>query len=111
VKLLTKYPGNSCQNSNFIPLFDVLKDNNYYTALLFKVWAMRNWPRKIIIWHKDCFSTEYFTFVFNLIYSDMKKIAVILIVCFITAVFISSCNDKACPAYTKAPAEQAERNV
>ena len=40
----------------------------------------------------------------------MKKIAVILIVCFITAVFISSCNDKACPAYTKAPAEQAERN-
>jgi len=40
----------------------------------------------------------------------MKKIAVILIVCFITAVFISSCNDKACPAYSNAPAEQAERN-
>ncbi len=40
----------------------------------------------------------------------MKRIAVILIVCFITAIVISSCNDKACPAYSKAPAEQVERN-
>lgn len=41
----------------------------------------------------------------------MKKLAVILAVCFITAVFISSCNDKACPAYSSAQAEQAGQNV
>ncbi len=38
----------------------------------------------------------------------MKKIAVILVVCFITAMAISSCNAKACPAYSNANTEHAE---
>jgi len=40
----------------------------------------------------------------------MKKIAVIAAVCFVTAILISSCNSKACPAYSKAETEQAEYN-
>ena len=31
----------------------------------------------------------------------MKKIAVILLITFITAIVISSCNKKECPAYSK----------
>jgi hypothetical protein len=46
----------------------------------------------------------------------MKKIAVILLVTFITALVVSSCNKKECPAYSKrghtnANTEQADRNV
>lgn len=41
----------------------------------------------------------------------MKKIAVLLVLCFITAIFVSSCNEKACPAYSKNETEQAEDNV
>jgi hypothetical protein len=45
----------------------------------------------------------------------MKKIAVILLVTFITATVVSSCNKKECPAYSKGHArvntEQAEKNV
>jgi hypothetical protein len=37
----------------------------------------------------------------------MKKIAVILVVTFITALVISSCNKEACPAYSKAETEQS----
>ena len=40
----------------------------------------------------------------------MKKIAVILVITFITALVISSCNNEACPAYSKADTEQAEHN-
>jgi hypothetical protein len=35
----------------------------------------------------------------------MKKIAVVLVVAFIVALAVSSCNSKACPAYTKAETE------
>lgn len=38
----------------------------------------------------------------------MKKIAVILVVCFITALAVSSCNEKSCPAYSKAEVQQTE---
>ncbi|HOW09310.1 MAG TPA: hypothetical protein PLX08_05840 [Bacteroidales bacterium] len=38
----------------------------------------------------------------------MKKIAVILVVCFITALSVSSCNQKSCPAYANAEASQTE---
>lgn len=45
----------------------------------------------------------------------MKKIAVILLVTFVTAVVASSCNKKECPAYSKghsrANTEQAGKNV
>lgn len=41
----------------------------------------------------------------------MKKIAVLFAVCIITAIFVSSCNEKACPAYSKTETEQAENNV
>ena len=37
---------------------------------------------------------------------SMKKIAVILVVCFITALAVSSCNEKSCPAYADAEASQ-----
>jgi hypothetical protein len=40
----------------------------------------------------------------------MKKIAVILVVCFITALFVSACNEKSCPAYTNAETSQATNN-
>ncbi len=40
----------------------------------------------------------------------MKKIAVLLVVCFITAIFISSCNEKACPAYSKIETEKTDNN-
>jgi len=36
----------------------------------------------------------------------MKKIAVILVVAFIVALAASSCNNKACPAYSKAETAQ-----
>jgi len=38
----------------------------------------------------------------------MKKIAVVLVVCFITALCVSSCNEKSCPAYAKTEASQTE---
>ena len=45
----------------------------------------------------------------------MKKFAVILLVTFITAIVISSCNKKECPAYSKnhsrANVEQTGKNV
>jgi hypothetical protein len=46
----------------------------------------------------------------------MKKTAVILLVTFVTALVISSCNKKECPAYSKGghamnKTEQAGRNV
>jgi hypothetical protein len=41
----------------------------------------------------------------------MKKIAFILIVTFVTALVVSSCNQKECPAYSKADTEQAGENV
>ncbi len=39
---------------------------------------------------------------------SMKKIAVILVVCFFTALAVSSCNEKSCPAYAGAEATQTE---
>jgi hypothetical protein len=36
---------------------------------------------------------------------DMKKIAVILLVTFITAVVVSSCSKSECPAYSKGHAK------
>lgn len=41
----------------------------------------------------------------------MKKLAVLIIVVFITVLVISSCNRKECPAYSKADTEQTGRNV
>jgi hypothetical protein len=40
----------------------------------------------------------------------MKKIAVILVICFITAIFVSACNEKSCPAYSHAETSQADNN-
>jgi PBP1b-binding outer membrane lipoprotein LpoB len=40
----------------------------------------------------------------------MKKIAVILAICFIAALFLSSCNEKTCPAYSKAETSQTDNN-
>ena len=40
----------------------------------------------------------------------MKKFAVILVICFIAAIFVSACNEKACPAYSRAETSQAENN-
>ncbi len=37
----------------------------------------------------------------------MKKFAVILLVCVITAIFAGACNKKSCPAYAVAKTEQA----
>jgi PBP1b-binding outer membrane lipoprotein LpoB len=34
----------------------------------------------------------------------MKKLAFILVVAFVTALIVSSCNKEACPAYSKADA-------
>jgi hypothetical protein len=39
----------------------------------------------------------------------MKKIAVILLVTFVTALVVSSCNKKECPAYSRANTEQTGR--
>jgi hypothetical protein len=45
----------------------------------------------------------------------MKKFAVILLVTFVTALVVSSCNKKECPAYSKGHSrnntEQPGRNV
>jgi hypothetical protein len=41
----------------------------------------------------------------------MKKVAVILLVTFITAIVVSSCNKKECPAYSRVNTEQAGKNV
>ena len=39
----------------------------------------------------------------------MKKIALFVVALFITAVTVSSCNKKACPAYSQANTEQTEQ--
>jgi hypothetical protein len=41
----------------------------------------------------------------------MKKFAVLLLVVFVTALVVSSCSQKDCPAYSKADTEQAGKNV
>ena len=41
----------------------------------------------------------------------MKKFAVILLITFVTAIVVSSCNKKECPAYSKANTEQTGKNV
>jgi hypothetical protein len=41
----------------------------------------------------------------------MKKVAVILLVTFITMIVVSSCNKKECPAYSKVSTEQTGKNV
>ena len=40
----------------------------------------------------------------------MKKIAVILLVTFVAALVVSSCNREACPAYSKAETVQTGHN-
>jgi PBP1b-binding outer membrane lipoprotein LpoB len=37
----------------------------------------------------------------------MKKLAVILVITFISALVLSSCNRETCPAYSQAETEQA----
>lgn len=37
----------------------------------------------------------------------MKKFAVILLITFVTALVVSSCNKEACPAYSKVETEQS----
>jgi hypothetical protein len=39
----------------------------------------------------------------------MKKIAVILLVLFVTVLVMSSCNRETCPAYSKADVKKVER--
>lgn len=39
----------------------------------------------------------------------MKKVAVILVVIFVTALVVSSCNKEACPAYSNADTEQTNQ--
>jgi hypothetical protein len=41
----------------------------------------------------------------------MKKFAVFMLVTFITALVVSSCSKKECPAYSKNDTEQAGHNV
>ncbi len=45
----------------------------------------------------------------------MKKVAVIMLVTFVSALVLSSCNKKECPAYSKghsrANTEQTDRNI
>jgi hypothetical protein len=41
----------------------------------------------------------------------MKKIAVILLVTFVTAIVASSCNKKECPAYSRANTEQTGKTI
>jgi hypothetical protein len=41
----------------------------------------------------------------------MKKVAVLLIVAFVTVIVVSSCSKKECPAYSKANTELAGKNV
>ena len=41
----------------------------------------------------------------------MKKFAVLLIITFVTAMVVSSCSQKDCPAYAQADTEQAGQNV
>ncbi|MDO9580688.1 MAG: hypothetical protein Q7J06_09020 [Bacteroidales bacterium] len=41
----------------------------------------------------------------------MKKLSILLIVSFVIALVVSSCNKEACPAYSKADTEQTELNV
>jgi len=41
----------------------------------------------------------------------MKKFAALLLVVFITAMVVSSCSQKDCPAYSKADSEQPGKNV
>jgi hypothetical protein len=41
----------------------------------------------------------------------MKKIAVILLVTFVTALVVSSCNKKECPAYSRANTEQTGKTI
>ena len=38
----------------------------------------------------------------------MKKIAIVLVLVFVTALIVSSCNKNVCPAYSKAETEQPE---
>jgi hypothetical protein len=46
------------------------------------------------------------TFVINFFDSNMKKVAVILVLFVVTVFVLSSCNSKVCPAYSKAETEQ-----
>jgi hypothetical protein len=39
----------------------------------------------------------------------MKKFAVLLIIAFIAAIVVSSCNKEACPAYTNAENDRTEQ--
>ena len=41
----------------------------------------------------------------------MKKIAALVLVVFVTAIVLSSCSAKDCPAYSKTDTEQTGRNV
>ncbi len=41
----------------------------------------------------------------------MKKVSVLLLVTFVAALIVSSCNRKDCPAYSRADTEQADQNV
>lgn len=41
----------------------------------------------------------------------MKKFAALFLFLFVTAMVISSCSQKDCPAYSKADTEQADSNV
>jgi hypothetical protein len=41
----------------------------------------------------------------------MKKFALLMLVTFVMALVVSSCNKKECPAYSKAKSEQTGKNV
>ena len=52
-------------------------------------------------------------FLQKLIYiiNIMRKLAVVFFVAFITVLVVGSCNQKPCPAYSKADIEQAGTNA
>ncbi len=54
---------------------------------------------KIIMWHKYCFKNKVI-FVQDLKADNMKKIGLIVILAFLAAIVLSSCNRETCPAYS-----------
>ncbi len=63
---------------------------------------------KIILWHKSCFKNKAI-FVTDLKAGIMKKVSLIVVLAFIAALALSSCNREACPAYSSNDTETTEQ--
>lgn len=59
----------------------------------------KNTGRQIIFWHKYCFKNKVI-FVSDLMLDEMKKLGLIVVIAFLAALALSSCNREACPAYS-----------